>query len=210
MANYKAEIAITDFRALIKELRKIDPAYVRGFFSSAKEITKPVQDEITRGIPPSAPIRGMRPKSERGRLAWGIGRRARSTQIRVNRTVKRKSSFARGRTDQYSIAYVAVRSPGTAMSDMAGRSGTWVNKYEVSREHQINLFGRGTIVTRRYRMNDQGKAMITALNTAKGKASRFVWPSALKALPMALNQVTKLISKTNEVINRDLRRISGN
>lgn len=207
--NYKSEIAITDFRKLIKELRKIEPTYVSDFYKQAKEIAKPVQAEIIRGIPPSAPISGMRAKSQRARLGWGVGKRAKSVAVKTQRTVKRSSSFAKGKSNQYSVAYVAAQSPGTVLADMAGKSRKWVNKYPLSREHEINLFGRGVIVKRRYKMNNQGVAMIDALTAARSKASRFVWPSALRALPQAKKEVARLISKANDVINSRLRSASG-
>jgi hypothetical protein len=207
--NAKAEIAITDLRKIIKELRKIDPTYVGDFYKQAKDIAKPVQAEIIKGIPASAPVSGMRPKSQRARLGWGIGKRAKSVVVKTQRTVKRSSSFAKGKSNQYSVAYVAAQSPGTVLADMAGRSRKWVNKYPLSREHDINLFGRGTIVKRRYRMNNQGVALINALSASKGGASRFVWPSALKALPQAKKEVARLIGKANDVINSRLRRASG-
>lgn len=209
MAIKRAEIEITNFRLLIRELRKINPTYVNDFYKEAKNIAKPVQAEIIRGIPSTPPIGGMKAKSLRGRLAWGVGKRAKSVVVKAQRNVKRDSSFARGKTNQYSIAYVAAQSPAVVVADMAGRKGRWINKYPQSREHEINLFGRGVIVKRRYKMNNQGVAMINALNSARGGASRFVWPSALKALPEATKSVGRLIGKANDVINANLRRTSG-
>lgn len=208
MSKYKTEISITDFRALIKELKKINPTYVNEFYMGAKEITKPVQSAIIKGIPASAPVRGMRGKSQRQRLGWGIARRAKSTQIRVNRTVKRTSAFARGRTNQYSIAYVAVRSPGTVLADMAGKSGSYTNNKKYSRKYEINLFGRG-VIERNHKINGQGLALISALNSVLPKPSRFIWPAALRALPNAKKQVDRLLTRTNNVINKNLRRVSG-
>lgn len=208
MANDKTEIVIADLRLLIKTLKTLDSSYVNEFYNSAKEIAKPVQKEIIDGIPQTTPVKGMRAKSMRGRLAWGVGKRAKSVVIRANRTVRRKSSFAKGKTKEYPIVQVVAQSPAVVLADMAGKTNRYTNKKPRSRKHEINLFGRGVIVERTYKMNNQGRFLIDALNdspkaVAKGP-SRFFWPSALKALPDARKKIDALIKEFHERTNKNL------
>lgn len=208
MSNPKTTIEIQDLRLLIKTLKEIDKTYLNAFYKAAKEIAKPVQQAIQKGIPASAPTRGMKAKSERGRLAWGVGKRAKSVIIKTNRTVRRKSSFAKGKVNTYPIVQVIAQSPGTVIADMAGKTNKYTNKKAKSRKHEINLFGRGEIVERQYRINGQGLKLIEALGgspkVVEKKASRMFWPSALKALPQAVAEMDKLIDEAHNKANREL------
>ena len=204
MANPQTVIEIKDLRLLIKTLREIDKSYVGEFYKRGKEIAKPVQAAIIKAIPSTAPIRGMRAKSIRGRLAWNIGKRAKSVIIRANRTVRRKSSFAKGKINTYPIIQVVAQSPALVLADMAGKTNKYTNKKVASRKHEINLFGRGIIVERTYRINGQGVAMINALSKVKGDASRWFWPSALSAMETAKGEMSDLIATTHEIANKKL------
>lgn len=207
MSNYKTEIEFSNLRLLIKTIKEIDKRYIGEFYAKAKEIAKPVQAAIIKAIPSSYPVRGMRAKSQRGRLAWNVGKRAKSVVIRTNRTVRRKSSFAQGKINTYPIVQVVAQSPAVVLADMAGKTNKYTNKKPRSRKHEINLFGRG-VVERTYKMNGQGIALINALAGGKGvlssKPSRWFWPSALKALPQASKAMQELISKLHAVANKEL------
>jgi len=205
MSNPRTEIVMTDFRKLIREVKKINPAYVQEFYKGAKDIAKPVQQEVIKGIPNSAPVRGMRQVSVPGRLSWGAGKRAKSVVLDVKRTVSRTSGFAKGTSSTYTIAAVAAQSPGTVLADMAGKTNAYTNRKALSSKHMINLFGRGVIVERQYRIRGQGIALIGALSKAP---SRYVWPSALKALPQAVASMDGLLSNLNGIINKNLERVS--
>lgn len=208
MANERTEIVISDLRLMIKTLRGLDSAYVGEFYKRAKEIAKPIQKNVIDGIPATPPVRGMRARSNRGRLAWGVGKRAKSVVIRANRTVQRKSAFAKGKTNSYPIVQVVAQSPAVVMADMAGKTNAFTNKKPRSRKHEINLFGRGVIVERTYKINNQGKFLIDALsNSPKSvskNASRFFWPSALKGLPDAKTKMDALIKELHERTNKSL------
>lgn len=206
--NEKTEIVISDLRLMIKQLKSLDSTYVGEFYKEAKDIAKPIQKEIIDAIPSSTPIRGMRARSQRGRLAWGVGKRAKSVVIRSNRTVKRASAFAKGKSATYPIVQVVAQSPAVVMADMAGKTNAFTNKRPYSRKYEINLFGRGIIVERRHKINGQGRALIDALSNSpkviSGRASRWFWPAALRALPEATKDMQNLIFKTNETINKKL------
>lgn len=208
MAEYKTEIEFTNLRLIIKALKDLDKRYLSEFYKEAIAIAKPVQAAIIKQIPSTAPISGMRARSQRGRLAWNIGKRAKSVVIRTNRTVKRKSSFAKGKINSYPIVQVVAQSPAVVLGDMAGKTNRYTNKKPRSRKHEINLFGRGVIVERTYKINGQGLALISALAGGKGvlssRPSRWFWPSALRALPEAAKKMQALVYKTNELVNKSI------
>lgn len=203
--NPKTEIELTNLRLIIKTLRQLDTKYLTEFYQDAKDIAKPVQDAVIKAIPSSPPVSGMRARSNRARLGWGVGKRAKSVIIRTNRTIKRKSSFAKGKINTYPIVQVVAQSPGTVLADMAGKTNKITNKRARSRKHEINLFGRGVIVERTYKINGQGLALIDKLNGRFSESpSRFFWPAALSALGSATNKMQGLINKTNEFINKNI------
>jgi hypothetical protein len=208
MTNDRTEIVISDLRLMIKTLRALDSKYVGEFYKRAKEIAKPIQKHVIDGIPSTPPVRGMRAKSMRGRLAWGVGKRAKSVVIRANRTVQRKSAFAKGKSNEYPIVQVVAQSPALVMADMAGKTNAYTNKKVRSRKHEINLFGRGVIVERTYKINNQGRFLIEALaNSSKSiskNASRFFWPSAIKGMPEAKVKMDALIKELHERTNKSL------
>jgi hypothetical protein len=206
--NYKTEIEFSNLRLLIKTLKELDRKYLSEFYAEAKNIAKGVQDEVIKAIPATSPIRGMRAKSTRARLGWNVGKRAKSVVVRANRTIQRKSAFAQGKINNYPIVQVVAQSPAVVLADMAGKTNAYTNKKPRSRKHLINLFGRGEIVERTYKIEGQGIHLINALASAKGvlssKPSRWFWPAALKGLPTAAKEMQSLVNKANEKLNRML------
>ena len=206
MSNDKTEIEIKNLREIIKILKGLEGNYISKFYMEAKNVAKPVQAEVIKGIPSSAPIRGMRAKSLRGRTAWGVGKRAKSVTLKANRTVKRGSAFSKGKASSYPIIQVVASSPGTVIADMAGKVGK-INRKPVTKAYEINLFGRG-VVTRTHRINNQGASLISALSSSpkmqSPSSSRFFWPSALKGMPEAVKKMDGLISGLHAQANREL------
>jgi len=208
MSYSKTEIEFSNLKRIIKVLKEHDKNYLASFYKEAKQIGKPVQDEIIQAIPATSPIRGMRARSNRARLGWGIGKRAKSVVIRANRTVQRKSSFAQGKHNKYPIVQVVAQSPALIVADMAGKSNKVTNKKPLSRSYEINLFGRGVIVTRTHKINGQGLALIERLASAKGvissSPSRYFYPAAERAMPAAKKEMQSLINQVNETANKYL------
>jgi hypothetical protein len=207
MSYGKTEIEYSNLKRIIKVLKEVDKKYLAEFYKQAKDIGKPVQDEIIQAIPSTPPIRGMRARSTRARLGWGIGKRAKSVVIKANRTVQRRSAFAQGKHSEYPIVQVVAQSPALVLADMAGKSNTYTNKKPITREYEINLFGRG-VVTRTHRINGQGFALIDRLATAKGVISpgpsRYFYPAAERAMPKARKEMQSLLGEVNETANKYL------
>lgn len=187
-------VYVTDWRFLIRETRKIDPKLINEFKVKAREIGKPVEDAIQRGIPSRFPITGMEPKTKPGRLTWGAYVPAKATDLKVDTRIRKKGK---------SIVSVWVQSPATAVADMAakrGRNGRKTREYPYS---------RSATGYRRHTVNGQGIGMISALDKAPGmksrKPSRFLWPSALASMSAVNNKMYQLIEKTSRQINAEIR-----
>jgi hypothetical protein len=200
MSNPVTTIELKNLREIVKILKELEGNYISEFYKEAKDIAKGVQSEVIKGISNSAPISGMKGRSLRARMAWGVGKRAKSVTLKANRAVKRGSSFAKGKTSSYPLIQVVASSPALVIADMAGKANKSVS---VSRTYEINLFGRG-VITREHRINGQGKAMISKLTATAGQPSRFFWPAALKGMPEATEKMGKLVAKLHTDANREL------
>ena len=100
-ASGRASVSFTDVRQMIVVLEQIDRDHVKKLKASAREIAKPVEDAVRRGISSTPPLlKGMTPAVIPGRLSWNTGFPANSTTIQTPRmAVKKKyNSIARVRT----------------------------------------------------------------------------------------------------------------
>lgn len=194
-AGDRVEIQITDWRFLIRETRKIDPALIEKFKKNAKRIGRPVEKAVQAGIPNRFPITGMQPKTIPGRMTWGAVVPAKKTDLKVDTRMRKKGK---------SIVSVWVQSPAVAMSDMAKNVGKRDGR--LTREYD---YSRSPTGKRRHRVNGQGSGMVVALEKAKMKKSspsRMVYPSAEKALPAVNTEMYTLIKQTASQINAEIKR----
>lgn len=203
-----AVLSYTDFNYIMKNLRELDNDYYREFRRDAKDVAKPLQSEIKRGINKAGsatrpPLSGMR-QVHFGRTAWGsnYGRGAKPADSAI---IQVPPSRKKNKYGKRAIVRVVVGSPGTVMADMAGVNNTFTQKYEVTKPYQYMYTIGGTKVQgfRSHRITTQGVEMITRLN---GRASRYVWKAADKALPEVRQNLDKLITKANKRLNQKLRR----
>lgn len=192
-------VAFTDVRQMITVLGQIDKGHVVALKAQAREIAKPVEQAVRRGIPSAPPISGMTPKVIPGRLTWNTGFPANSTTIQTPRlAVKKKFN---------SIARIRTRSAALGIADMAGRSRRAMNRYEFTPEYR---YSRSATGYRKHRITANGsRKFIDALDSGrgvvKGSASRFVWPSAEKALPYARYKMENVLNKYAVIVNARLR-----
>jgi len=210
--NRAYNLAITDYREVIRKLQKLDSQYVTQMRKNFREIAKPVQTEIKRQIPAkmNPPISGMR-QVHFGRVAWGTNHQAegyprpkpaKSALIQTPQ-VRKNSKY-----NKQSIVRIVVGSPGTVLADMAGSSNKYTGRYEITRLYDYMYTtpdGRKVPGKRRHRINGQGQAFINALNSAEGRPSRFVWKAATKELPAAQRAMRMEMRKVNVKMNRYFR-----
>jgi hypothetical protein len=209
----RSGLYLTDYNDLIRELNRVQPTLVKQLQKDYRKIGKPVQTAVKGAIPSSPPTSGIhrnRPGSARsgfypvavpGRLTWGANfqnknKSVKSVLIQTPAASKAKRVMSRYKATSFSIARLAVDNAGVVMADMAGKTNKYTDKYSVTREYD---YSRSKTGKRKHKINGQGRAMIRALG---GRASRYVWPSAEKALPKAKAESQIVLQKAYSIINK--------
>jgi hypothetical protein len=184
--KYKPEISASDIRSLNKRLREIEPGLLREMRKEMRQIAKPIDLQIKRNIPASAPMSGM--SRGLGRLRWLGDKKPNSTTIQTR-------ARASGRSLTTSLVAIKINSAAASMADMAGR----VNKSRpISREYDYRLRD-GSIIKRRHRVTTQGQQMIRNLGKV---ASRYGWPALENKLDAVANEIDKVLEKYYRIANR--------
>lgn len=217
--DQRSGIYITDFQQLNRELRMIQPTLVRQLQSDFKRIAKPMQTDVQKGIPldpptsgihrrrPQRTTSGFEPRVMPGRLTWGANAQnksipVRSVKIQTPSATSARRAMRKNKTNVASIARLQVDNAAVVLADMAGKSRKYINKYSMTREYD---YSRSATRRRTHRINNQGRAMIYALNRKAGRsASRFVWPSAEKSMPKVRRESRIVLEKAYARINRKL------
>jgi hypothetical protein len=203
-------LIVTDYRDIIKELRKIETGLPKALRAEIKSIAKPVQNAVSSSIPASPPtsgvhkrgggVSGFAPRVIPGRLTWGAN--AQNGNIRP-KTVKfsyRPSRRMTGNRKGYmSLASLEVPNAAVVMADMAGKSNKYTNRRPMTREYAYSGTPSGK---RKHKINGQGIAMIRAL---KRRPSRFVYPAAERAMPLAVNEASKVVRRYADIVNNNMR-----
>ena len=209
----RSGLYLTDYNDLIRELNRVQPTLVKQLQKDYKKIGKPVQTAVKGAIPTSPPTSGIhrnKPSSTRsgfypvvvpGRLTWGANyqnknKSVKSVLIQTPSPNKARRSMSRYKATSFSIARLAVDNAGVVMADMAGKTNKYTNKYSITREYD---YSRSPTGRRKHKINGQGRAMIRALG---GRASRYVWPSAEKALPKARAESQIVLQRAYSIINK--------
>jgi len=208
----QAEITITDYREIIRDLRKLEGEMLKQFKAGARDIAKPVQAGIKREIPLKAPLRGSRKRKNGmrygmqpvrdgavGRLTWGQGKPARSAVIREQSPKK----FPQNRN--VSIVKIVVGSPATILADMAGKSNSYTGRKRITDPYPYK-FRNGEIGVRRHKIRGQGVAMIRALDRSP---SRYAYRGAEDAMPQAVANMQDHLNDAIRVIQRELNKNNG-
>lgn len=196
-AGDRVEVLLTDWRYLIRQTRKIEPAAIDQLKANATRIARPVNKAIRDGITNRYAIKGMQPKVVPGRLTWGNGEvEPKKTEIRVDTRLRKKG---------ISLASVWVMSPAVAIFDTARKSG----KFDGSDTKEYK-YSRSKTGKRTHLRNGQGRHMIDAMDRSPARKqvnrSRVVWPSGLKAVPQANAEMLGLLNKAAERINSEIQR----
>lgn len=199
--EYKAEMVISDYKRIIRELNKMEGELVSEMRKNMKDIAEPVRAGVRAAIPSRAPIRGMVRKLSHVGKTWNTGTRARTVKI-VVRSPKRSSEKAQA------IAQLVIDSPATIIADMAQRSGGNDGKmtdwYVYPRSETTSENYRPG--ERRHKINGQGAGLLKALDgrIGAGDKSRMVYPGAEKRLPAAQAKFADLMFKAAEKIERKI------
>ncbi len=206
MINMRAEVTASDIKRINKMLKEFEPGLLKEIRSEIKAIAKPIDDQIKRNIPSTAPMSGMsgvvRSSTgnyyiNEGRLRWdGAGLRGKG--VKPNATTISSAVKASGRSMNATIAKIVLRSAAVSMADMAGR----VNRSRpISREYEYRQRD-GSVVRRRHRVTTQGQQMISNLRSL-GNASRFGWSALEGKIDSVAREIeTKVLDKYYRKLNR--------
>lgn len=195
----RIEISFTDWRYMVRELRKVDAQLLKKFREKAIDIARPVESKIKSGIRSVPPITGMTPKTVPGRTTWGAVMPRDKTKVKADTRIRKNGK---------SIVAVWAFSPAVAIADQARVGGRGDGK--LARNGKEYEYSRSATGTRTHRVNGQGKGMVKALNASKFVArkdpSRIVWPAGEKALPVVVIKMNDLIEQQSQIINATLLR----
>ena len=192
------DYSVTDIRQLQARLKAIDPKLRTELLRNAKKPAEAIISQVRPAINAVQPLSGM----TRGRLNWNSSVDAKGKAHKPDDLKIQFRTRSTGRSDTTSLVRVKVGSPAVVMADMAGRSNNWLDKgYKgtgYTREYNYR-YRNGQTVTRRHKVNGQGRKMIENLG---GKASRYVWPAAESSIPAVKAQIEAVLRNAYAQINR--------
>lgn len=200
-------IRIEGVKETLQLLDAVQPGSIKELRKDIKRIAEPAVTAISSRIPASAPLSGMR---HYGRTRYA-GAKVKSELLLRDNKFNNTSSLVR----------ISVQSPGDAagleIADMAGRKsqgGGVQLPYQYKGVGRVGGSGRqaparSRSVVRRgnsrpfqYRINGQGKAMISKLG---GQASRYVYPAVSLKLPGLVDDMVKTLDLYVAKINQKLK-----
>ena len=225
--NNRSGVYISDYRDFIKVMKQVEPDLMKEMRKDFRKIAKPMVRDVKAGIDKQPPTRGIHvkrrsqtvsgffPKVIPGRLTWGPNSQNGNKKVDsvYTRSPRVKTRLMNGAT-MTSISRVEVHNAAVVMADMAGKSGKWVNKRPMTRPYKYGGGGTQTgkygtkaqlVTMRQHRINGQGRAMISALNKSKGKASRFIYPAAEASMPQVRYQALNVLKGGFDKVNMKLR-----
>jgi hypothetical protein len=206
-------MSITDYRDLIRELKKLD--FIKAMRKNIRNDAKPLMKEIQNKIPTSAPLGNMSPQVNKiGRLAWSRGIPAKKVTFAAAAPGYKKKTTA--------LIKLVVPSAMTVVTDMAGKSGKYVNsrplikgfgssammvergKYKGQMGYRYT-YRDGRISGRIHRTNNQGRRMIENLSARSGSASRYVWRGGAAGLEQTRTKLRMTLNSYVNIVNKNLR-----
>jgi|694.fasta_scaffold136247_2 hypothetical protein len=183
------ETQVRGLRETLIELRNLDKTLYTQLNSDIKNSALPFAKSIENALPKTAPLSDASGKS--GFVHNG----ATAFKVSENKTsVKTSTKKPRG-NEKVSLLKVIVKGRGLAIADMAGRKKTTGRSSGRSKPSSRRPTG--------YRLNGQGTALIRNLNKVH-KASRFVWPAALKNQNLIDNSIERSLQEASAKVNRNL------
>ena len=195
-AGNRVEVQLTDWRYLVRQTRKIEPAAIQKLQQNAMRIARPVDRKIQQGITNKFAIKGMEQKVKPGRLTWGAFVPAKQTEIRVDTRMRKKGK---------SIVSIWAMSPAVAIFDYARNVG----QKEGQKTKQYP-YSRSKTGFRDHTRNGQGRHMVDAMDRSPARKqvnrSRIIWPSGLSAVPQANTEVKALLEQAARKINAEIQR----
>ena len=198
----QATLVISDYKALIRELNKIEPELVKQLKGELKQIAEIPRKSIRAAIPSAPPIRGMKRVLSPVGKTWNTRRNARTVTIKT-KSPRRAVGFG---TKNAGIVSLVISSPATIIADMAGRGKMKASIDGQKTDWYVYPNAKGTTENtrpgqRRHRVNGQGRAMITALGSSP---SRFAYPAVEEVMPETAQRVSEVIQEFTQIVERKI------
>lgn len=187
LANKSDGVTITDFRAIRRELGKIEPGLRREFDKQIRDIAKPGVAILKNAIPSTPPLSGF---NHNGRTAW---RASNPKQVRIYKpkTGRNKNKLTA------TLVGLRVMSAAVTLADMAGRSGAYFGGKGVTR-----VYNRGSKQMTHRITPQRGRQFAYDLNASVGhRPSRFAWPSIEAKLSDIEKEISKVITQASRKLN---------
>jgi len=185
-----ADEIVYNAKEIVKALNALEPGLKNAMVKEMRKISQPTIRLIKEAVPsvqsiPSGMTIGKNPNS---RLAWGAGIKPDAVGFSFRTKASKKFAVT-------SLARLVVKSPATALADVAGK-GSGVPIRNVTRPYTRN--GE----QRTHRITTQGSYLIQALK--KRRANNFVYPAVEKSLPMLKQEIKLILEKYAAKVNRKL------
>lgn len=224
ISDTKGGLEFKDLKNLEKVLKEVEPALYAKFKRDSKKLADPAKRAVQKAFTsvnragPLGPVKRPGRKYDKmatnlGRLSWASSRSKRSV-IDANFKQPKAQPFGKGvlaGDKTISLVRIRVRGASYIMADMAGKSNKARKRTgQLSREYQINLFGK-MVVTRRHKVNaDNVSNWIDRLNTSgsvlQGHPSRYAWPALERHAKDYQKNFSALV---NDVIIETNRKLQG-
>ena len=191
----KNDFLASDIRNLQRALKEIDPELRKQLVRDAKAVGKEAESIVKPALPTVAPLKGM---NTNGAYGWNTQER-KGRRTAPNKTEVRFRTSTGGNTRGGTTSLVSVRvvAPMTVISDIAGRSGSWVGKGDKGSGYSKPYVDRyGNI--KRHKLNGQGDAMISRLG---GRGSRYAWPALISRKAGLESKVQAVVEKYVAIAN---------
>lgn len=206
LKSVAGNLVLSDYREMIAVMRKVQPELVRQLRKRYRQIGQPVVAAIKSAIPSNPPLSGMVTKV--GRLSWS--RTMNQTRPLKSAVIREKRALSvKGRSlPIVGLVQARVNAAPTALADMSGRSGRYVNARAVTREYDYTytINGQKVLGKRKHKINGQGRKMISGLNGRfGGKASRFIYPAAESKIPAVAAEMKVAVQKASDDLNAMLK-----
>jgi hypothetical protein len=186
-----SESVVYGIKPLLRELEALEPGMKKQLVREAKDVVKPIADNIKSHIPRIAPLSGMsKNNNPHGRLAWGAGKPANQVSIRFRSGYSRKSAVT-------SLVSIWVTSAATAMADVAGK-GSMRKSKNLTRSYAY----KGGVRKHRVNGGNGGRDFVRNLK-ARG-ANDFVYPAVGDSIDDAQQRVKLVLEKYARKVNRRL------
>jgi len=168
---------VVGLKETLRDLNKLDKELSKEIRKDIRAVVQPLADAINAEVPGGAPLSGM---DHNGRTGWNNRKKV---AVKLDTRKPRKYIDRPGRTVT-NVVRVTTKDAPTAIVDMAGRAGG-----QASRAPQA-----------RRRPN-----FASALNSRLGPPSRFMWRTAESQLDEIQRNMTPIINRVEQIMNRDLK-----